>query len=102
MMNDYINMFKQFLPQTATVLELQQPEKKAAVIVADIDGDHMDELIGAFRYQGKNYILILKNINNQWQPLIMIRGSGYGISDLLAVPLTGHWCKYGNHWLATR
>ena len=88
MMNDYINMFKQFLPQTATILELQQPEKKAAVIVADIDGDHVDELIGAFRYQEKNYILILKNINNQWQPLIMISGSGYGITNLLAVPLT--------------
>ncbi|SER97954.1 hypothetical protein SAMN05518872_10324 [Psychrobacillus sp. OK032] len=88
MMNDYINMFKQFLPQTATVLELQQPEKKPAVIVADIDGDHVDELIGAFRYQEKNYILILKNRNNQWQPLIMISGSGYGISNLLAAPLT--------------
>lgn len=88
MMNDYINMFKRFLPQTATVLELQQPNKKPAVIVADIDGDHVDELIGAFRYQEKNYILILKNRNNQWQPLIMISGSGYGISDLLAVPLT--------------
>lgn len=88
MMNDYINMFKQFIPQTATVLELQQPEKKAAVIVADIDGDHVDELIGAFSYLEKNYILILKNINNQLQPLIMISGSGYGITNLLAAPLT--------------
>ncbi|WP_282242405.1 hypothetical protein [Psychrobacillus sp. NEAU-3TGS] len=52
-MNDYIKMFKQFLPQTATILELQQPEKKPAVIVADIDGDQVAELIGAFQYQGK-------------------------------------------------
>ncbi|MFJ8065722.1 hypothetical protein ACIQYS_13910 [Psychrobacillus sp. NPDC096426] len=87
-MNDNIKMFKQFLPQAATILELQQTEKKPAVLVADIDGDDVDELIGAFQYKGKNYLWILKNRNNQWQPLIMIRGSGFGISDLRAVPLT--------------
>ena len=87
-MNGYVNMLERFLPQTAVVLTIQKPLPKEAILLADIDGDHVEELIGAFRYQEKNYILILKNVNNQWQPLIMISGSGYGISNLLAVPLT--------------
>ena len=86
-MNDYVNMFKRFLPQTAVVLTLQKPLPKEAILLADIDGDQVEELIGAFRYQEKNYILILKKVNNEWQPLLLINGSGYGISDLLAVPI---------------
>lgn len=86
-MNDYVNIFKRFLPQNATVLELQHPEKREAIVVGDIDGDHIDEIIGAFQYHDKNYILILKNINDQWQPLEMVSGSGYGIKDLMVVPL---------------
>ena len=86
-MNDYVNMFKRFLPQTAVVLTLQKPLPKEAILLADMDGDQVEELIGAFRYQEKNYILILKKVNNEWQPLLLINGSGYGISDLLAVPI---------------
>ena len=86
-MNDYVNMFKRFLPQTAVVLTIQKPLPKEAILLADMDGDQVEELIGAFRYQEKNYILILKKVNNEWQPLLLINGSGYGISDLLAVPI---------------
>lgn len=87
-MNNYVDILKKFLPQNATILELQS-QKRAAVLLADIDGDHVEELIGAFKYQGQNYILVLKNRNNQWKPLFLIKGSGFGISDLLAAPITG-------------
>lgn len=75
------------MPPTATILELQQPEKRPAILLADIDGDHKEELIGAYNYHGQNYIMILKSNNNQWIPLADIKGSGYGITKLVVVPL---------------
>lgn len=104
-MYDYVNVLKNFLPQNATVLELQHPQKRAAILLADIDGDQVEELIGAYRYENQNYILILKNNNDQWLPLIHIKGNGYGISDLIAVPITDSWVntlivgwEIGNIW----
>ncbi|WP_313893992.1 hypothetical protein [Psychrobacillus sp.] len=90
-MNDYVNVLKNFLPQSATILELQQPQGGAAILLADIDGDLVEELIGVYKYEEQNYILILKSSNNQWLPLIHIKGGGYGITDLLAVPITNSW-----------
>lgn len=90
-MGDYVNILMSFLPHGATVLELEQPQKKTAILFKDIDGDHMDELIAAYRYEEQNYILILKNNGGHWLPLIHIKGTGYGISDLTAVPITNNW-----------
>jgi tetratricopeptide (TPR) repeat protein len=86
--NDYMNVLKKFLPPTATILELQKPEKQTAILLADIDGDQIEELIGAFRFQEENYILILKKLNNQWQPMTRLKGNGYGITDILVAPIT--------------
>ena len=87
----YSNMLKNFLPQGATILELQHSKNRPAVLLADIDGDQVSELIGAYSYEEQNYILILKNVNNQWLPLIHIEGNGYDISDLVAAPITDTW-----------
>ena len=73
-MGDYVNTLQNFLPLGATVLELQQPQKRAAIMLADIDGDQMDELIGAYRYEEQNYIVILKKHDTQWLPLKHING----------------------------
>ncbi|CAM3248074.1 hypothetical protein FITA111629_12490 [Filibacter tadaridae] len=87
-MNEYTDLLNYFLPPTAKVLDLQQPQKQAAILLADINGDQVEELIVAYRFQEKNYILILKNVNGQWQPMAHIIGRGYGITDLLAAPIT--------------
>lgn len=90
-MNDYVHVLKNFLPPAATILELPKPQERSAILLADIDGDHINELIGAYKLEGKNYILILKMMNDQWLPLIHIEGHGYGITDLMAAPLTDSW-----------
>ncbi len=51
----------------------------------------MDELIGAYRYEEQNYILILKKHDSQWLPLKHIEGKGHGISDLRVAPITENW-----------
>lgn len=90
-MNEYVNVLLNFLPPTATILELSGLPNNPAVLLADIDGDQKNELIGAYKYKDQNFIVILKNIHNQWLPLIHIKGNGYGISSLMAVPITTNW-----------
>lgn len=90
-MNNYVGVLKNFLPPNATILELPKPQERLAILLADIDGDHVNELIGAYKYEEQNYILILKMIHDQWLPLIHIKGSGYGISDLILAPITDSW-----------
>jgi len=87
-MNEYERLLKGFLPSAAKMMKLPQPHKHPAILLADIDGDQVEELIGAYTLHGESYLLILKELNNQWQPLTHIRGSGYGITDLVAVPIT--------------
>lgn len=90
-MDDNLDILMNFLPLGATVLEFQKLQNTAAILLADIDGDYIDELVGAYTYEEENYILILKNMDNQWLPLIHVQGSGHGISDLLVAPLTDNW-----------
>lgn len=90
-MNDYVNMLSNFLPPTATILKLSGIPNNPAVLLADIDNDQNNELIGAYKYKGQNYLLILKNVHDQWLPLIHIKGTGYGISNLMAEPITPNW-----------
>ncbi|MEI4769181.1 hypothetical protein WAX74_05825 [Psychrobacillus sp. FJAT-51614] len=90
-MNYYVNVFKNFLPLNAEILELPEPQAIPAVIIADIDGDRLEEIIGAYRHEEQNYLLILKNNHEQWLPLIHLQGNGYGISNLMAAPMTDSW-----------
>lgn len=90
-MNYYVNVFKNFLLPNAEILELPEPQDIPAVILADIDGDRVEELIGAYRHEEQNYLLILKNNHEQWLPLIHIQGNGYGIANLMAAPITDSW-----------
>jgi len=48
-MNNYVDVLKNFLPPNATILELPKPQERLAVLLADIDGDHFNELIGAYK-----------------------------------------------------
>ena len=90
-MNDYIYVLQNFLPPNATILYLKEQKENPAVLVADIDGDQIEELIGAYKFEDQTYLVILKLVNDQWLPLIHIQGKGYGISDLVAAPITDNW-----------
>lgn len=86
-----MNVLQNFLPSNASILYLKEQKEHPAVLVSDIDGDQINELIGAYKFEGQTYLLILKLVNDQWLPLIHIQGKGYGISDLIAAPLTDNW-----------
>lgn len=86
-MTDHILLLKAFLPRGAEVLELQQPEKRPAVLLADLDGDHCLELVAAYKDHGENYIIILKEYCHTWYQVAHMKGSGYSITDLVAAPV---------------
>jgi tetratricopeptide (TPR) repeat protein len=86
-MTDYVMVLKAFLPKGAEILELQQPEKRPAILLADLDGDQCLELVGAYKDHGENYIVILKEYDHTWYQVAHTKGSGYNITDLLAAPV---------------
>lgn len=80
---------KNFLPYTAEIIIFDKPYKTPAVMMADLDGDMFPEIIGGYRYNGENYIIILKNYCNIWHLAAIIKGKGYNISYLIAAPISG-------------
>ncbi|HWI49699.1 MAG TPA: hypothetical protein VNU45_15915 [Rummeliibacillus sp.] len=87
-MNEFEQLLESILPPSATILKLQNSNNRPAILLADIDGDRLKELIVAYKYQGENYLLLLKESYNIWYPMAEIKGKGYAITDLMAVPLT--------------
>lgn len=86
-MNNTVNVLENFLPSGSKVLDLQHPTVRPAVLLADIDGDRIDELIGAYKYQEEIYILVLKKMNGQWRPVGNLKSSGDVILNLHSVQL---------------
>ncbi|WP_102693066.1 hypothetical protein [Rummeliibacillus pycnus] len=87
-MDEFEQLLESILPPSATILKLQNSNNRPAILLADIDGDRLKELIVAYEYLGENYLLLLKKSYNLWYPMIEIKGKGYAITDLMAVPLT--------------
>lgn len=87
-MDEIEQLLENILPPTATILKLQNANNRPAILLADIDGDRLKELIIAFQFKGENYLLILKKTLDNWYPIIEIKGKGYAITDLMAIPLT--------------
>jgi tetratricopeptide (TPR) repeat protein len=83
---DYVPVIKRFLPPMAELLKLQSGHP--AVITADLDGDGSLEVAAAYKYQGENYVLILKRYDNTWHLIATIKGKGYNITNFLAAPVT--------------
>lgn len=55
---------RRFLPPTAKIVVLETLYKRPAAGMEDLDGDGMPELVGAYYWQGENYIIALKYYNN--------------------------------------
>ncbi|RBW67451.1 tetratricopeptide repeat protein [Bacillus taeanensis] len=83
-----------FLPPFAEIIELETPLKEPAVRTADLDGDSILEVIGAFYWHGENYIIVLKCYYGTWQVVNIIKGKGYNITYFGTAPVTG---KYKNN-----
>lgn len=92
-MGEFEQLLESILPPTATILKLQNANNRPAILLADIDGDRLKELIVAYKYQGENFLLLLKKSYKMWCPIVEIKGKGHAITDLLAVPLTSQGGK---------
>lgn len=62
-----MGIINSFLPPFAEFIILEAPFKRPAVGMIDLDGDGVLELIGAYNWQGENYIIILKYCYGTWQ-----------------------------------
>ena len=80
---------KQFLPPDAKLLWLEEPNRRPAIISADLDGDNTQEIAAAYRWLDNNVIVIIKWFDGYWHPIFYIEGKGYGITYFDAAPITG-------------
>lgn len=83
-----------YLPPMAEIVLLKMPYKRPAVGMADLDGDGLIELVGAYYWQGEIYIIILKRHNNDWYAADTVKGKGYNITYFGTAPITSR--KHSN------
>ncbi|MDF2839697.1 MAG: repeat-containing protein, partial [Clostridia bacterium] len=84
-----LHFINKFLPPGASILCIEEPNRRSAVVSADFDGDDIHEIAAAYRWNNRNGIVILKWFDGYWYPISYIKGSGYGITYFNAVPITG-------------
>lgn len=79
-----INFIEKFLPPMSKLLITEEPYKKPATLVADLDGDGTLEITAAYKLRGECYAIIIKKYNNVWRVAANIKGNGYNINYLNA------------------
>ncbi|SKC76680.1 hypothetical protein [Maledivibacter halophilus] len=84
-----LDVIKSFLPPFSKLIILEAPIKRPAVMMADLDGDGVLELIGVYNWQGENYIIVLKYYLGAWYVADIIKGKGYNITYFNVAPITG-------------
>jgi hypothetical protein len=89
-----VGIIRSFLPPYAEIIQLDTAENEPAVGTADLDGDGILEVIGAFYWHGENYIIVLKYYYGTWQVVNIVKGKGYNITYFGAAPITS---KYKNN-----
>ncbi|WP_053957245.1 hypothetical protein [Inediibacterium massiliense] len=77
-----IDIITPFLPSMARIIVLETPFKRPAVGMVDLDGDGILELIGAYNWQGENYIIVLKYYCGAWGVADIVKGKN-GIYELV-------------------
>jgi hypothetical protein len=73
-------LVKALLPNSSEVLNIKNFKDRPAIIVADIDGDMINEILVAYKFQGENYIGVLKYYNGSWYVADAIKGEGYNVT----------------------
>ena len=84
-MNNDLQFIRHFLPPTASILEL--PQIGPVVQHVDVDGDSIEELVTAYVYQGNTFLLLLKQIHSQWQPMIHLKIDEHTIAGLYPIKI---------------
>lgn len=84
-----LQFINKFLPPNAKLLWLEEPNRRPAVLSADLDGDNTQEIAAVYRWHDNNEIVIIKWFDGYWQPISYIGGKGFGITYFNAAPITG-------------
>lgn len=93
--NRYLmNIIIPFLPPFSEFIILEKPFRRPAVGIVDLDEDGVLEIVGAYNWQGENYIIVLKYYSGIWQAVDTIKGKGYNITYFGVAPITS---KYNNN-----
>ncbi|MFD0670116.1 hypothetical protein [Cohnella sp. GCM10027633] len=82
-----VSIVRALLPAGAEVEYVEHPARRPAVLVADLDGDGVPELAGAYRMKDVMYAFIAKYGYGQWQAVHSMKGVGFGIANMMAAPI---------------
>ncbi|MTI65232.1 MAG: hypothetical protein FH753_01360 [Firmicutes bacterium] len=89
-----MDIIRPFLPPYSEFIILEKPFKRPVVGMVDLDGDGVLEIVGAYNWQGENYIIVLKYYDGTWLVVDTIKGKGYNITFFGVAPITS---KYKNN-----
>lgn len=75
------------LPADAELEYVEHPSRRPAVLIADLDGDGVPELTAAYRLKEGMYAFVAKFGYGRWQPVLSMKGVGFGIANFMAAPI---------------
>ncbi|MBN6187609.1 VCBS repeat-containing protein [Aneurinibacillus sp. BA2021] len=78
-----------FLPPGSKLLAPDRPEGVPAIQKADLDGNHIEDIIVTYRTNETPYIMLLQKQNEGWKTVWTYKGQGYDIDTVRLVDLTG-------------
>lgn len=84
----YEDIVRNFLSPDAEIICLQQHGNQPAILFADVDGDHEQEITAVYRIKTEPYIITLKRSGHNWYRIFEMKGKGIGINDLWAAPIS--------------
>lgn len=84
----FSNLVKKYLPPEGQIIELEDSVKRPAIYLRDIDNDGIAEVIAAYKWKEKVYIMVLKNYYNSWHVVANIEGEGYNVNYLKVASIT--------------
>lgn len=80
-----MDVITRFMPPFSKFIFYEKPFRRPALGMADIDGDGIVEIVGAYNWQGQNYLIVLKYYNGTWQVIDTIKGMGPSREELVRI-----------------
>lgn len=66
---------------------MEVPVRHPAVMIVDLDGDGVPEIVGGYRTQEGIHALIAKYAYDRWHVVSRMKGPGYAIANMIAAPI---------------
>ncbi|WP_096877947.1 WG repeat-containing protein [Clostridium amazonitimonense] len=82
-----LNFIKMYLPLESEIIVSQDNYKRPLIMMDDLNGDGIKEIIVAYKWHGEIYVMVLARCYNCWYVIANIKGEGYNVSYLKAAPI---------------